>query len=252
MTNDFTGLVAIVTGGASGLGAAIAERLRGGGATVAVFDLRPDAAPHADLAVAVDVADDASVRAGVERVAAEFGRIDVLVNNAGIGAQGTVEANADDEWLRVLDVNVVGMARVSRAVLPHLRRSPAAAIVNTSSIAATAGLPERALYSASKGAVAALTRAMAADHLREGVRVNAVNPGTADTPWVGRLLDAAPDPAAERAALEARQPHGRLVSAAEVADAVAYLASPASGSTTGIALAVDGGMSELRLRPAST
>jgi len=252
MTNDFTGLVAIVTGGASGLGAAIADRLRRGGAMVAVFDLRPDAAPHADLAVAVDVADDASVRAGVERVAAELGRIDVLVNNAGIGAQGTVEANADDEWLRVLDVNVVGMARVSRAALPHLRRSPAAAIVNTSSIAATAGLPERALYSASKGAVAALTRAMAADHLREGIRVNAVNPGTADTPWVGRLLDAAPDPAAERAALEARQPHGRLVSAAEVADAVAYLASPASGSTTGIALAVDGGMSELRLRPATT
>ena len=176
----------------------------------------------------------------------------MLVNNAGIGAQGTVEANADNEWLRVLDVNVVGMARVSRAALPHLRRSPAAAIVNTSSIAATAGLPERALYSASKGAVAALTRAMAADHLREGIRVNAVNPGTADTPWVGRLLDAAPDPAAERAALEARQPHGRLVSAAEVADAVAYLASPASGSTTGIALAVDGGMSELRLRPATT
>ena len=252
MTNDFTGLVAIVTGGASGLGAAIAERLRRGGARVAVFDLHPDVAPHADLAVVVDVADDASVRAGVERVAAELGRIDVLVNNAGIGAQGTVEANADDEWLRVLDVNVVGMARVSRAALPHLRRSPAAAIVNTSSIAATAGLPERALYSASKGAVAALTRAMAADHLREGVRVNAVNPGTADTPWVGRLLDAAPDPAAERAALEARQPHGRLVSAAEVADAVAYLASPASGSTTGIALAVDGGMSELRLRPAAT
>ena len=252
MTNDFTGLVAIVTGGASGLGAAIAERLRRGGARVAVFDLHPDAAPHADLAVAVDVADDASVRAGVERVAARLGRIDVLVNNAGIGAQGTVEANADDEWLRVLDVNVVGMARVSRAALPHLRRSPAAAIVNTSSIAATAGLPERALYSASKGAVAALTRAMAADHLREGIRVNAVNPGTADTPWVGRLLDAAPDPAAERAALEARQPHGRLVSAAEVADAVAYLASPASGSTTGIALAVDGGMSELRLRPATT
>ena len=252
MNHDFTGLVASVTGGASGLGAAIARRLRHDGARVAVFDLQPDAAPEADLAVAVDVADDASVRAGVDRVAAEFGRIDILVNNAGIGAQGTVEANADDEWHRVLDVNVVGMARVSRAALPHLRRSPAAAIVNTSSIAATAGLPERALYSASKGAVAALTRAMAADHLREGIRVNAVNPGTADTPWVGRLLDSAPDPAAERAALEARQPHGRLVSADEVADAVAYLASPAAASTTGIALAVDGGMQELRLRPAST
>jgi len=252
MNHDFTGLVAIVTGGASGIGAAIARRLRQDGARVAVFDLQPDAAPHADLAVAVDVADDASVRAAVDRVAAEFGRIDILVNNAGIGAQGTVEANADDEWHRVLDVNVVGMARVSRAVLPHLRRSPAAAIVNTSSIAATAGLPERALYSASKGAVAALTRAMAADHLREGIRVNAVNPGTADTPWVGRLLDSAPDPAAERAALEARQPHGRLVSADEVADAVAYLAGPSAASTTGIALAVDGGMQELRLRPASS
>jgi NAD(P)-dependent dehydrogenase (short-subunit alcohol dehydrogenase family) len=250
MANDFTGLVAVVTGGASGIGAAIAKRLRDAGARVAVFDLRPDAAEHADLAVAVDVADDASVRAGIDRVAAELGGIDILVNNAGIGAQGTIEANTDDEWLHVLDVNVVGMVRVARAALPHLRRSSAAAIVNTSSIAATAGLPERAVYSASKGAVAALTRAMAADHLREGIRVNAVNPGTADTPWVERLLATAADPAAERTALEARQPHGRLVSADEVADAVAYLASPAAGSTTGVALAVDGGMQALRLRPA--
>ncbi|MDF0514874.1 SDR family NAD(P)-dependent oxidoreductase [Agromyces sp. H3Y2-19a] len=246
---EFDGLVAVVTGGASGIGAAIATRLRRGGARVAVFDLRPEAS-DADLAVAVDVADDASVRAGVGRVVAEFGRLDIVVNNAGIGAQGTIEANADDEWHRVLDINVLGMMRVARAALPHLRRSPAAAIVNTSSIAATAGLPERALYSASKGAVSALTRAMAADHLREGIRVNAVNPGTADTPWIGRLLAQAPDPAAERAALEARQPHGRLVAADEVAGAVAYLASPASGSTTGIEVAVDGGMQELRLRPA--
>ncbi|MDQ0895632.1 SDR family NAD(P)-dependent oxidoreductase [Agromyces ramosus] len=251
MNQDFTDLIAIVTGGASGIGAAIAGRLKSGGARVAVFDLQPDGAPHADLAIAVDVADDASVRAAVERVAAEFGRIDIVVNNAGIGAQGTIEANADDEWHRVFDINVLGMVRVARAALPHLRRSPAAAIVNTSSIAATAGLPERALYSASKGAVAALTRAMAADHLRQGVRVNAVNPGTADTPWIGRLLASAPDPATERAALEARQPHGRLVSADEVAEAVAYLASPNAGSTTGVALAVDGGMQELRLRPAA-
>jgi NAD(P)-dependent dehydrogenase (short-subunit alcohol dehydrogenase family) len=250
MSTEFTDLVAIVTGGASGIGAAIAHRLQHGGARVAVFDLHPDTAEHADLAVAVDVADDTSVRAGVEHVASMFGRIDIVVNNAGIGAQGTIEANADDEWHRVFDINVLGMVRVARAALPHLRRSPAAAIVNTSSIAGTAGLPERALYSASKGAVAALTRAMAADHLREGIRVNAVNPGTADTPWIGRLLASADDPAAERAALEARQPHGRLVSADEVADAVAYLAGPGAGSTTGIALAVDGGMQELRLRPA--
>ncbi|MBM7831042.1 NAD(P)-dependent dehydrogenase (short-subunit alcohol dehydrogenase family) [Agromyces cerinus] len=252
MSNEFTGLVAIVTGGASGIGAAIADRLQQGGARVAVFDLQPDAAAHADLAIAVDVADDASVRAGVERVATEFGRIDIVVNNAGIGAQGTIESNPDEEWHKVFDINVLGMMRVARAALPHLRNSPAASIVNTASIAATAGLPQRALYSASKGAVAALTRAMAADHLREGIRVNAVNPGTADTPWIGRLLASAADPAAERAALEARQPHGRLVSADEVAGAVAYLASPASGSTTGVELAVDGGMQELRLRPAGS
>jgi NAD(P)-dependent dehydrogenase (short-subunit alcohol dehydrogenase family) len=188
------------------------------------------------------------VRAAVDDAAAELGGLDVLVNNAGIGAQGGVEDNPDDEWHRVLDVNVVGMVRVTRAALPYLRASSRAAIVNTASIAATAGLPQRALYSASKGAVAALTRAMAADLLPEGIRVNAVNPGTADTPWVARLLESAADPQAERAALEARQPHGRLVSADEVADAIAYLASPATGSVTGVALAVDGGMETLRLR----
>lgn len=249
--NEFDSLVAVVTGGASGIGAAIAARLVAGGARVAALDLRTDGVPAQVLAVQADVSDDASVRAAVDQVAGDFGRLDIVINNAGIGAQGTVADNDDDEWRRVLDINVLGMVRVSRAALPHLRQSPAAAIVNTCSIAATAGLPQRALYSASKGAVLALTRAMAADHLREGIRVNCVCPGTADTPWVGRLLDAADDPQAERAALEARQPHGRLVSAEEVAGAVAYLASPLSGSTAGVALAVDGGMQDLRLRPRS-
>lgn len=244
----FEGLVAVVTGGSSGIGAAIVRRLRAGGARVAVFDVDPDAA-DADLALAVDVTDAASVEAAVAAVEAELGRLDVLVNNAGIGAQGTVADNPDEEWLRVLDLNVVGIARTTRAALPLLRRSPAAAIVNTCSIAATAGLPQRALYSASKGAVLALTQAMAADHVREGIRVNAVNPGTVDTPWVGRLLASAADPAGERAALEARQPHGRLVSADEVAEAVAYLASPLAASTTGTTIAVDGGMHSLRVRP---
>ena len=249
MGQEFDSLVAIVTGGASGLGAATAKRLSQAGAQVAVLDLHPDAAADGLFAVLADVADDASVRAAVDAVVARFGRLDIVVNNAGIGAQGTVEDNDDAEWLRVLNINLLGMVRVSRAALPHLRRSPSAAIVNTGSIAATAGLPERALYSATKGAVHALTRAMAADHLREGIRVNCVSPGTADTPWIGRLLQKAADPAAERAALNARQPHGRMVSPAEVADAIAYLASPASGSTTGVALAVDGGMQNLRLRP---
>lgn len=245
----FEGLVAVVTGGASGIGAAIANELRNDGAQVVAFDLDPAGTPDGVRAIAVDVSDDGAVRRGVAEVVDTYGRLDIVVNNAGIGAQGTVEDNSDDEWHRVFDVNVVGMVRVSRAALPHLRRSPCAAIVNVCSIAATAGLPRRALYSASKGAVEALTRAMAADHIAEGIRVNCVNPGTAATPWVQRLLDSADDPEAERVALNARQPHGRLVEAAEVATAVAHLASPRSGSTTGVALAVDGGMQGLRLRP---
>ena len=191
----------------------------------------------------------AAVRRAVADAHSRLGGLDVLVNNAGIGAQGTVAESSDEEWLRVLDVNVIGTARMSRAAWPHLVASSRAAIVNTASIAASAGLPQRAVYSASKGAVLALTRAMAADGVAEGIRVNAVSPGTADTPWIGRLLASAADPDAERRALEARQPHGRLVSAVEVAGAVLYLASPRSGSTTGAELAVDGGMSGLRLRP---
>jgi NAD(P)-dependent dehydrogenase (short-subunit alcohol dehydrogenase family) len=146
---------------------------------------------------------------------------------------------------------VLGIVHVTRAALAHLRRSDHAAIVNTCSVAATIGLPQRALYSATKGAVLSLTLAMATDHLPDGIRVNCVNPGTADTPWIGRLLDQAPDPAAERAALEARQPLGRLVSADEVAQAIAYLASPAAAATTGTVLTVDGGLESLRPRPRS-
>jgi len=247
--SDFEGLKALVTGGASGIGRATAELLVSRGAQVAVLDLDPSSVEKPLLAYRVDVTDDASVREAVAAAAADLGGLDIVVNNAGIGAQGTVADNDDEEWHRVLDVNVVGMVRVTRAALPHLRESAHAAIVNTSSIGATAGLPQRALYCASKGAVYSLTLAMAADHVREGIRVNCVNPGTADTPWIGRLLAKAPDPAAERAALEARQPTGRLVSADEVAGAIAYLASPLSGATTGTSLAVDGGMQGLRLRP---
>ncbi|MEU9892317.1 SDR family NAD(P)-dependent oxidoreductase [Streptomyces phaeochromogenes] len=248
--SDFEGLKALVTGGASGIGRATAELLASRGAQVAVLDLDPTSVEKPLLGYQADVTDDDSVRRAVAAAVADLGGLDVLINNAGIGAQGTVEDNDDEVWHRVLDVNVVGMVRTARAALPHLRKSSHAAIVNTCSIAATAGLPMRALYSASKGAVLSLTLAMAADHVREGIRVNCVNPGTVDTPWVGRLLDAATDPAAERAALEARQPTGRLVTASEVAGAVAYLASPLSGATTGTALAVDGGMQGLRLRPA--
>jgi NAD(P)-dependent dehydrogenase (short-subunit alcohol dehydrogenase family) len=243
----FDGIRALVTGGASGIGLATARRLAAEGAKVAVLDVA-DAGPDGFPYVCADVRDDAAVRTAVAAAVDALGGLDVLVNNVGIGAQGRVEDNPDDEWHRVLDVNVVGLVRVTRAALPALRDSAHAVIVNTCSIAATTGLPNRALYSASKGAILSLTLAMAADLVGERIRVNAVNPGTVDTPWVGRLLDEAGDPAAERAALEARQPHGRLVSADEVADAIAYLASPTAGSTTGTWLAVDGGMARVRLR----
>lgn len=244
---DLTGLVAVVTGGASGLGAATVAELARRGARVAIIDRDAANAGAAALVEVADLADDGSIRAAIARIGAALGAIDVLVNNAGIGAAGDVSANGDDEWHRVYDVNVVGIARVTRAALPWLRRSSAASIVNTASIAGTNGLPNRALYSATKGAVIALTYAMAADHLPDAIRVNAVAPGTADTPWVQRLLDAADDPASTVASLRARQPMGRLVAADEIAFAVANLASPRAGSTTGTIVTVDGGLSTLRV-----
>ncbi|MCO1594455.1 SDR family oxidoreductase [Micromonospora sp. RHAY321] len=252
MSAEFTGLRAVVTGGGSGIGLATAHLLAERGAAVACLDLDPSGVPAPLHGIVCDVADADVVTRAVAEAARHLGGIDVLINNAGVGAQGTVEANTDDEWHRVFDVNVLGIVRVTRAALPHLRTSAQAAVVNTCSIAATAGLPNRALYSATKGAVQSLTLAMAADHLAEGIRVNCVNPGTVDTPWVRRLLAAADDPDAELAALRARQPIGRLVSATEVATAIAYLASPLAASTTGTVLAVDGGMHGLRLRQAAT
>ncbi|MEV8516261.1 SDR family oxidoreductase [Dactylosporangium sp. NPDC051484] len=249
---EFEGVRALVTGGASGIGLATASHLRSLGATVAVLDRQSPPEESGIFTVLAELGDGDAVKRSVDLVARQLGGLDVLINNAGIGAQGTVEDNDDAQWHHVFDINVLGIVRATRAALPHLRASQHAAIVNTCSIAATLGLPQRALYSASKGAVLALTRAMAADLVGEGIRVNAVNPGTADTPWVERLLNSAVQPHDERIQLEARQPHGRLVSSDEVARAIAYLAAPTSGSTTGAALAVDGGMTGLRVRQGGT
>jgi len=245
---EFDGLVAVVTGGASGIGRATVDALHAAGARVAVLDLSVDTLPDGVAGYPTDVTDRHSVDTAVDAVVERFGGIDVLVNSAGVSCVGTVEESTEADWDRVLDINVRGTARACAAALPHLRRSAHAAIVNVCSIGALNGLPQRAVYNASKGAVLSLTYAMATDHVAEGVRVNCVSPGTVSTPFVERMLQQFPDPVAERAALDARQATGRMVTPEEVAGAILYLASPRSGSTTGTALEVDGGVTHLRVR----
>lgn len=270
-------LVVAVTGGASGIGAAVVDAFMAHGARVAVLDrdlpiedttATPNpptsptsptvtassgrntsagaAAPHR-LNLHCDVSEQSEVDAAIAATVHHWARLDIVVNNAGVGAVGDVTAQDQEDWARVLDINVTAIARTSRAALPHLRRSPYGAIINICSAVAHVGVRQRALYSASKGAVHALTLAMAADHVAEGIRVNAVSPGTAATAWVERLLEEADNPERAAQALRARQPMGRLVSAQEVAAAVVFLASPASAATTGAVLNVDGGMTALRI-----
>jgi NAD(P)-dependent dehydrogenase (short-subunit alcohol dehydrogenase family) len=247
MTTEFTGLKAIVTGAGSGIGLAVAQALHGAGAKVYGFDIVEGEMSSSAQWIYCDVANDESVSAAYKIVGQTTDVIDVVSNNAGVGSIGTILDATTEEWMNLLNINVIGLSRVSAGAIPFLRKSKAGAIVNTCSIAATTGLPMRAVYSASKGAVMSLTLAMAADFIGDRIRVNCVNPGTADTPWVARLLSKANDPVKERAALESRQPLGRLVSAAEVASAILYLASPKQASTTGTVLPVDGGMFGLRL-----
>ena len=242
---EFSGLVAVITGGTGGIGSTTAEYLAARGAEVATLDIAPAIGSnyYSDIC---DITNGSDVQRAIAGIADALGGIDILINNAGIGASGDVTANTDEQWLKVFDVNLFGAVRVTRAAMPYLRKSTVASIVNTCSIVANVGLPNRALYSSTKGALESLTRAMAADYIALGIRVNAVSPATADTPWVARLLAEAADPAEMSANLISRQPMKRLITAQEVAHAIAYLASPLSASTTGTLLSVDAGLHSLR------
>jgi NAD(P)-dependent dehydrogenase (short-subunit alcohol dehydrogenase family) len=228
--------VVLVTGSAGGIGAVTADLFRAHG----------DVVLGLDLADGFDVTDRAACEGAVRDVVATHGRIDVLCNIAGVGAVGDVVDASEADWQHVFGVNVFGVANMSRAVLPTMRAAGRGAIVNACSVAASVGLVERAVYSASKGAVLALTKAMAADEVKHGVRVNCVSPGTVKSPWVERLVAATPDPDRTMEALRRRQPMGRLVGCDEVAEAICYLAAPTT-FTTGADFLLDGGITSVRL-----
>ena len=228
--------VVVVTGSAGGIGSEM----------VKAFEKEGDVVVGLDLIDGFDVTDPHACEQAASRIEGEHGRIDVLCNNAGIGAAGDVVAATPEQWQRVFAVNVFGLAYLSKAVLPGMRARRSGVIVNTCSVVAEVGLVERAVYGASKGAVHALTQAMAADEVQHGIRVNCISPGTVLGPWVEQRIAESADPPATRRALEARQPLGRLVGPDEVAAAAVYLAAPTT-YTTGISLVLDGGITGVRI-----
>ena len=236
MSGRLAGKVCIVTGAASGIGHASALLFAEEGATVAAADL--DGAAHR-----VDVGDEAETQALAAAVVAEYGRIDVLFNNAGIAGVGDVEETTIDLWERVLRVNARGVFLMSRAVVPTMVAQRSGSIVNMSSAIAETGLARRVSYAASKGAVLALTKSMQVDLAPHGVRVNALLPGTIMTPFVeGYLRESYADPEEGRRSIRSRQLTGDLGAAEDVARAALYLASDESSFVMGSGLVIDGGL----------
>jgi NAD(P)-dependent dehydrogenase (short-subunit alcohol dehydrogenase family) len=244
--------VAVVTGAASGIGRATALRLAHEGFDVAMMDLDTTglAATHDQIkasggqarAFAVDLCDPLAVGSITREIAVTIGFPEVLVNVAGIGVAATVLETSDEDWNRVLAVNLTGPFLTTRAILPLMLDRGNGVIVNIASVAGQVGVPRRAAYCASKAGLVGLTKAIAVDHAHEGIRSVAICPGTVETEWIGKILANAPDPAAARAAMAARQLDGRMGTPEEIAAMVAFVAGPAGRFINGAALVVDGGM----------
>ena len=240
---------AIVTGAGSGIGRAIALRLAAEGANVLVSDVDEVAAKAVvreiggeALVGKADVTNSGEVEALVRTAVDEWDGLDVMVNNAGVGVAGTVTDTSEEDYDRVMDVCLRGTFLGMRYAIPAISGSGGGSVVNLSSVAALVGIPDRAVYSAAKGAILAITRAAAIDHVEEGVRVNCIAPGTVDTPWIGRITSGYDDPEKARQNMQARQPHGRFVTPEEIAAMAAYLASDESASVVGACMVVDGGV----------
>ncbi len=246
------GKTALITGGGTGIGRACAVLFAREGAKVAVAGRRaePTAAVAAEisgaggeaLAAACDVTKSAEVERAVQSVVARFGRLDVVVNNAGAVLAATAEETSEADWDRLLGVNLKGTFLVSRAVLPELRKAGGGVIINIGSVLGLVGMKQRAAYAAAKGGVTLLTKAMALDHAHEGIRINCICPSLVETELIRELFSVVPDPEAHRRQRIAQIPLGRLGRPEDVAQLALFLASEESSWLTGAALPLDGGL----------
>lgn len=245
------GKAALVTGGGSGIGRSIARRFAEEGAVVMVADLRGQAAAEtAEMiggngrvaSVEVDVTSASAVQRALARTEDELGGLDVVVNNAGITIVGSVEELSEEQWDQELSINLKSVYVVSRAAWPRLRERGGGAIVSTASIAGLWAIPDDAAYCASKAAVIMLTKCMALDGARDGIRVNCVCPGFVRTPMIDGYFADQPDPEAARRFATGLHPLGRLGEPVDIAEAFVYLASDEARWVSGTALVVDGGL----------